>query len=178
MSELILEKRDKVYIPVIAGLSLAVALAVAILFYLPYKGSLDVGFLPTLNAILNSGTALALVLGFTMVKKKNIKGHRVAMFTAFLLSSVFLVSYVLYHANSEHTTFPTDNPYKYLYYFILLTHILLSAIIVPLVLTSIYFAVSQQIDRHKKIVKFTFPIWLYVSITGVIVFLMISPYYK
>ncbi len=178
MADLVLNQKDKLFIPVIAGLSLAVAVAVAVLFYIPQKGGLDVGFLPPLNAVLNTGTAMALIIGFYFVKTKNIKMHRMAMLTAFLLSSVFLISYVVYHFNAEKTTFPADNPTRPIYLTILLTHILLAGIVVPLVLTSIYFGLSNQVERHKKIVKFTFPIWLYVSITGVIVYLMISPYYK
>lgn len=169
---------DKVYLPIIALLSLVVAGLVGTLFSLKEKGGLDVRFLPHINAVLNTGTSVALVLGFFYVKRQNIKMHRTGMLTAFVLSSLFLVSYVLYHYNVESTRFPTDHPYKYVYYFVLLTHVLLSAVVVPLVLTSVYFALSNQIIRHKKWVKYTFPIWLYVSITGVIVYLMISPHYK
>ena len=162
----------------ITGLSVGVLLAVVVLFYVPLKGSMNVSFLPKLNAILNTTTAVMLILGFVAVKKNNVKAHRFFMFAAFVLSAVFLVSYVLYHANAQHTAFPTDNSLKWVYYFVLFTHILLSAAVVPLVLRSIYFGISNQIEKHKKIVKFTFPIWLYVSVTGVIVYLMISPYYN
>lgn len=174
----VLSPNNKVYFPIIGILSLVVAGLVATLFSLKEKGGMDVRFLPHLNAVLNTGTSIALVLGFVYVRRLNIKMHRTMMATAFGLSSLFLVSYVFYHYNIESTRFPKDNPFKYLYYFVLLTHVLLSAIVVPLVLTSIYFALSNQISRHRAWVKYTFPIWLYVSITGVIVYLMISPYYK
>lgn len=173
-----MEKKDNLFLPIIGGLSLVVLIAVAVLFYVPLKGTWDVSFLPKLNAILNSGTALALLVGFYFVKNQNIKMHRLTMFLAFVLSSVFLVSYVIYHANAQHTKFPTENSLKYVYYFVLLTHILLSAVVVPLVLSSIYYGVTNQIEKHKKVVKYTFPIWLYVSVTGVIVYAMISPYYQ
>ncbi|HTF82587.1 MAG TPA: DUF420 domain-containing protein, partial [Cytophagales bacterium] len=123
MATIVLSQKDKVFIPIIAGLSVAVAVAVAVLFYLPSKGSLDVGFLPHLNAVLNTATSIALVLGFYFVRKQDIKMHRLVMLSAFLLSTVFLVCYVIYHGNSESTRFPKDHPWKYLYYFILLTHI-------------------------------------------------------
>jgi putative membrane protein len=173
-----LENKDKLFLPIIGGLTLAVLAAISVLFYLPLKGTMNVSLLPRLNAILNSSTAVALVLGFIFVKNGNIKMHRFAMFLAFTLSTMFLVSYVLYHANAQHTVFPTDNSFKYVYYLVLLTHILLSIVVVPLVLSSIYFGITNQIEKHKKVVKYTFPIWLYVSITGVIVYIMISPYYQ
>ncbi len=178
MSSFVLSKKDKLFIPIIAGLSLIVALLVATLFYMPEKGSLDVKLLPHVNAVLNTLTSFALLLGFYFVRRRQVKMHRMAMLTAFAMCTVFLISYVFYHGNAESTVFPKDEPIRYVYYFVLLTHILLSAIVVPLVLVSIYYALSEQIARHKKIVKFTFPIWLYVSVSGVVVYLMISPYYK
>jgi len=99
------------------------------------------------------------------------------MISAFILGCIFLIFYVIYHANAPSTKFGGEGLIRYVYFFFLITHILLAFIVVPLVLSAIYFAVSDKIEKHRKIVKFTFPVWLYVSITGIIVYLMISPYY-
>jgi putative membrane protein len=172
----------------------AIPVVVAILLFIPQTGKLgdfDVSVLPTLNAILNSATSVCLILAFLFIKQKNIKMHRNLMMTAFALSSVFLVSYVIYHFQAPSTRFGDINAdgildaselasvgsMRYVYLFILLTHIALAIIVVPLVLLAFYFALSKQIDRHKRMVKWTFPVWTYVAITGVVVYLMISPYY-
>lgn len=194
MMEVNTTKNNAIYQWLIAALSIAVPILVSILFYVPQTGKmgdLDVSYLPHLNAALNTCTALSLIAGFICIKKRLITYHRTAMMTAFVLSSLFLVFYVIYHYQGTHTLFGDFNhdgkvdvgeslrvtPLKYAYYFLLLTHIVLAAIVVPFVLFAIYFAVSNQIVKHKKIVKYTFPIWLYVAVTGVIVYLMISPYY-
>ena len=175
-------------------LSLAVPLLVCFLFYVPQSGKLgdyNVSILPHINAILNSLTALSLIFGFYFIKSKNIKYHRIAMVSAFIFSSLFLISYVIYHYQGTHVLYGDvdhngvvsshesnmASPLKYVYYFILITHIILAAIVIPFVLFALYFAISNQINKHKKIVKYTFPIWLYVAITGVFVYFMISPYY-
>ncbi|PVY41651.1 putative membrane protein [Pontibacter virosus] len=165
---------------VIAILSVAIPVVVAMLFFMPKEGSstADVSFLPTLHAILNSITAFALVIGYYNIRKGNIKVHRAAMATAFGLSAIFLVSYVTYHFLGERTIYGGDGYLKLFYYFILLTHIVLAVVIVPLVLLSMYFALSNQFARHRRISKWTFPIWLYVAVTGVLVYIMISPYYS
>jgi putative membrane protein len=165
---------------IIGVLSVAIPLVVA---YLLFGGKatkiqgLDVSFLPHLNAVMNTATFLCLVAGGFAIRNKNISLHRTLMMSAFVLSSIFLVSYVVYHNNAESTAFPKENPLRYVYLFILLTHILLSMVVVPLVLLALYFAWTKQIEKHKRIVKWTYPVWLYVASTGVIVYLMISPYY-
>jgi putative membrane protein len=141
-------------------------------------GDVDVTFLPKLHALLNSLTALALVTGYYFVKNKNIRGHRFAMVTAFVLSAFFLISYVTYHYQAAPTRYGGEGTLRTVYYVILITHIVLAAVIVPLVLLSVYFAVSEQISRHRKIARWTFPIWLYVAVTGVVVYFMIAPYYQ
>lgn len=176
-----LAKNNKLYLTIIGVLSVAIPVVVAVLFSIPQTGGLgdlDVSFLPKLNAVLNSSTAIALVLGYFFIKNNNIVYHRLSMFTAFTLSSLFLVSYVVYHFQAEHTLFGGVGAVKVIYLSLLLSHILLAICIVPLVLLTIYFAISNQIVKHKIIAKWTFPIWLYVAVTGVIVYLMISPYYK
>lgn len=167
-------------IPLIGFLSVIVPLIVAVLLFMPNSGKftdLDVHFLPHLNAILNASTALLLILGLVFIKKGNREWHKMSMYSAFLLSSAFLISYVIYHASAEHTKFGGEGLIKYVYFGLLMSHILLSVVIVPLVLFSIYFAITKRYKKHKKLVKFTWPIWIFVAISGVIVYLMISPYY-
>jgi len=191
----IIEKKDSLYQIIIGVLSIAIPVVVSVLFYIPQTGKLgdlDVSFLPHLNAVLNSCTTVALLAGFYCIKfKKDARLHRTAMLVAFGLSSIFLISYVIYHYQGEHTVYgDVDNNLvldaaelaavgftRTIYVVILVTHIILAAIVVPFVLFAIYFGISNQVSKHKKIVKWTFPIWLYVAITGVIVYLMISPYY-
>lgn len=173
-------KNERWYRGIIVTLSVVVPVLVAILLFIPQTGKLgdiNVSFLPHLNGVLNTATAIALMVGYYFVKKKNQEYHRLAMLSAFAISSMFLVSYVVYHFQSAPTKFGGTGLIKGVYYFLLLTHIALAAIVVPFVLFSLYYALTKQIARHKKVVKYTFPIWLYVSVTGVIVYLMISPYY-
>ncbi len=174
-------KKDKLYLPIIGVLSVIVPVLVAVLLFMeePFKvTTYDVSFLPHLNAILNSATAVSLVLGFVFIKRyKNECLHKTAMMVAFVLSSLFLISYVIYHSQAEHTTFDGEGAVRTIYLFILGSHIILSIAIVPLVLLSIYFAITNRITKHKRLVKFTFPIWIYVAITGVVVYMMIRQYY-
>ena len=128
-------------------------------------------------ATVNGVTAVVLIAAFIAIKNKNIKLHERLMKTAIALSVAFLVMYVAYHMTSDSTKFGGEGVIKYAYYFILITHILLSIVIIPFVLITYVRAITNNIERHKKIAKITFPMWLYVAITGVIVYLMISPYY-
>lgn len=136
-----------------------------------------VSHLPLLNAILNGTCSVLLIASLYFIKQKNIPVHKKINITAFFLSSAFLVSYILYHYFTEETPFPSDNPLRPLYLVILLSHILLAALVLPFILISFYFGLNMKIPQHKKIVRWSYPIWLYVTITGVIVYLMISPYY-
>ena len=165
---------------IIIILSIAIPVVVGILLFKPAKGVEQaewVAFLPALNAVMNSATSLLLIAGFYFIRKKMIQYHKMSMISAFLLGSVFLISYVIYHSMADSTSFGGEGAIRYVYYFLLLTHILLAIIVVPFVLFAFYFALTNKIEKHKKIVKYTFPIWLYVSVTGVLVYLMISPYY-
>jgi putative membrane protein len=171
---------DSRYLVLIAVLSVVVPLLVAFLLFMPQTGKLgdiDVTFLPKLHAVLNSLTALALVTGYYFVKSQNVRFHRYSMVTAFVLSSFFLISYVTYHYQAAPTTFGGEGGLRYFYYFVLLTHIVLAVVIVPLVLLSIYFGWSNQVARHRRVSRWTFPLWLYVAVTGVLVYILISPYY-
>lgn len=183
MNEVLIANRNKRFLPIIWVVSIAIPLVVAILFYLQRKngglfGDLNVAFLPHLNAVLNSATFVCLIGGFISVKRNKVQNHRMFMMTAFVLSSLFLVSYVIYHSQGSETQFGGQGAIRYFYFFILITHIGLSMFVVPLALFAIYFAITQQIERHKKVVRWTFPVWTYVAFTGVLVYLMISPYYN
>jgi putative membrane protein len=171
--------KDKYFVPLIWGLSILVPLAVAILLYMPEirVNGFNVKILPTLNAGINFTVSILLILGVYFIKQKNIKFHKVCMLSAFVLSSIFLISYVIYHASVPETRFGGQGIVRYIYFFVLITHIILATLVVPLALFSIYRGLNSEVVLHKKIVKYTFPIWLYVSVTGVIVYLMISPYY-
>jgi putative membrane protein len=160
-------------------LSLAIPIAVAVLLGIRQK--VDLGdwttYLPHINGIINSITSVLLLLGLYFIRQKNVEAHKRTMLSAFTLGSLFLVSYVLYHLTNESTPFGGQGWIRPVYYFLLISHIVLSVVVVWFVLRAVYFALSGQIQKHKQIVKYTFPIWLYVSITGVIVYLMIKPYY-
>jgi putative membrane protein len=182
------------YLVIIGVLSIAIPVVVALLFYLPQTGKLgdlDVSILPHFNAVLNSSSAIALIVGYYFIKKGKRKEHIASMVSAFTLSSLFLISYVIYHYQGTHTLFGDLNSdgilsdiekesiggIRTIYLVVLLTHILLAAIIVPFVLLSVYFGITKQYASHRKVSKWTFPLWLYVAISGVIVYLLISPYY-
>lgn len=165
----------------IVTLSVAIPLVVALLFGVNLrKMGYDVeplSFLPPIYAAVNGITAVVLVLAVMAIKKGNRRLHENLMKTAIGCSIAFLGMYVAYHMTSDSTAFGGEGWIKYVYYFILITHIILSVVIIPLVLITYVRALAQVFDKHKKIAKITFPIWLYVAVTGVIVYLMISPYY-
>jgi putative membrane protein len=134
--------------------------------------------LPLLHALINGTCAVILILSLRAIKAKNVAKHKALNLTAFGLSALFLISYVIYHFFVPETTFGGEGPLRYIYYFILISHIILAAGVLPLILLSFWYALNEKIDKHRKIVRFTFPIWLYVGVTGVVVYLMISPYYS
>lgn len=162
-------------------LSIAIPVAVAVLFKVKLKDfgfSVEpLSFLPPIYATTNGITAVLLVAAVIAIKNGKRKVHENLMKTAIALSVAFLVMYVAYHMTADSTKFGGEGIIKYAYYFILISHIILSVAIIPLVLITYVRALSQQFDQHKKIAKITFPIWLYVAVTGVVVYLMISPYY-
>jgi putative membrane protein len=168
----------------IISTSLAIPLAVAVLYFMPKieanSGALRsfLNGLPMFNAINNGITAVILLFALIAIRKKKIEIHRKLMTSALLFSVLFLLSYVTYHATSESTIYPKDAPYRSLYLLILSTHIMISAIIVPLVLISYTRALAKRFDKHRKIAKITWPLWFYVAITGVLVYIFISPYYQ
>ncbi|WP_339250333.1 DUF420 domain-containing protein [Sporosarcina sp. FSL W8-0480] len=137
----------------------------------------DVTILPMMNAIFNSFTFIFLVAALIAIKKKNINAHRKFIYAAFCTTALFLVTYVAYHYLAVSTPFGGEGLIKGIYYFVLITHIILAAAIVPLALTSVARAWNREYDRHRQIVRWTMPLWLYVSFTGVLVYILISPYY-
>lgn len=158
-------------------LSIAIPIAVAVLFTVKIPGVERLGFLPPIYATINGITAILLIIAVYQIRKGNRKAHERLMKTAILFSVLFLVMYVAYHMTSDSTTYGGEGILKYIYYFILLTHILLSIIVIPFVLITYVRAISGQFYKHRKIARITYPLWLYVAVTGVIVYLMISPYY-
>lgn len=132
--------------------------------------------LPALNAFLNSSSTVLIIAGFIAVKKRKFITHMKLMLTAFITSSLFLISYLLYHNFVGHTPFPGEGWIRPVYFSILISHIILSAFVVPLVLTSFYFAYSGKFSKHRKVSMWTFPIWLYVSVTGVMIFFILNAY--
>ena len=170
---------DKKFFILSVIISVIVFAVVVILNIIPKPGFVPdfVKHLPLLNALLNGTCTVLLVASLYFIKRKNIPVHKKINITAFFLSSAFLVSYILYHYFTEETSFPSEHPLRPLYLAILISHILLAALVLPFILISFYFGLNMKIPQHKKIVRWSYPIWLYVTITGVIVYLMISPYY-
>ena len=168
---------DKKYNKLIVVLSIIIPVAVAILFGVRIPNVEPLSFLPPIYATINGLTAVILVIAVIAIKKKNIVLHENLMTTALWCSAAFLVMYVAYHMTSDSTKFGGEGVIKYVYYFILLTHILLSIIVIPFVLITYVRAITQNFEKHKKIARITFPLWLYVAVSGVLVYIMISPYY-
>ena len=172
---------EKKYNTLIAIISIVIPLAVVALFSIRLK---DFGinvtplhFLPPIYAGINALTAIILILAVNAIKKGNKSLHANLMKTAIGLSILFLLMYIAYHMTTDETKFGGEGAIRYVYFFLLITHIALSVITIPLVLTTYVRALAERFDKHKKIAKYTFPIWLYVAITGVIVYFMIAPYY-
>ena len=172
---------EKKYNKWIITLSVLIPVAVAVLFKIKLK---DLGFnvaplpiLPPIYATINGVTAVLLVSAVLAIKKGKRQLHEKLMKTAIACSLVFLLLYIAYHMTTDSTKFGGEGVLKYVYYFILMSHILLSIALIPLVLITYVRALANKFDKHKKIAKITFPIWLYVAVTGVVVYLMISPYY-
>lgn len=131
-------------------------------------------FQPLLHAILNGSCAILLIFSLKAIKAGNITRHKNLNLTAFCLSALFLISYVIYHYLAPKSSYLGDAPGKYIYFFILLTHILLSATVLPLILLSFWYALTDNVQKHRKIVRFSYPIWLYVAVTGVLVYLFMA----
>lgn len=160
----------------IVVLSIVIPVAIAVLFRVKIEGY-DFSFLPPIYATVNGVTALLLTAAFIAIKSRRVILHRRLMKTCIFLSFCFLVMYVLYHMTSEPTPYGGEGWIRTVYYVILVSHILLSVGVVPLVLFTFARALSGDFERHRALARFAFPVWLYVAVTGVIVYLMISPFY-
>jgi putative membrane protein len=171
--------RDRFVLPVIGGLSLAVVLAIAfVIFRAPAapRGVPTAPLLPTVNASLNGASAVLLVAGYVCIRRRNVAAHRACMLGAFTASAIFLISYLVYHARAGSVHFTGVGWLRAVYFPLLVSHIMLSAVVLPLALTTIYRAWNGEIARHRRIARFTLPVWLYVSVTGVVVYAML--YYR
>lgn len=157
--------------------SIVVPVLVAFLFTVRIPNVEPLSFLPPIYASINGLTAIFLIIALWAIKNKKIVLHEGLMKISIGLSLVFLVMYVAYHMTSDSTPYGGEGFMRYIYFFILITHIILSIGVIPMVLITYVRAISKQFANHKKIARYTFPIWLYIAITGVIVYLMISPYY-
>lgn len=173
--------QEQKYKKLITALSIVIPIAVAALFSINLKrlgfNVESLAFLPPIYATINGITAITLIAAVIAIKKGNRKLHEQLNTFAIVCSLAFLLMYIAYHITSDSTKFGGEGIVKYVYYFILISHILLSIIIIPLVLTTYMYAKLGDFQRHKKIAKNTFPLWLYVAITGVVIYIMISPYY-
>jgi putative membrane protein len=169
-------KRDGFWLRIIALVSVVAIAAIAFLILGPrpegLHGTLDVSALPAVNCTLNAITAMLLITGVLLIRQKRIELHRKVMLTAFGSSFAFLVSYVLYHWFKSGPTYYIGEWTK-IYYFILITHIFLAAVIVPLALVTLYRGWQMQVSKHRFIAKITYPLWLYVSVTGVVIYVML-----
>lgn len=180
MLQPLLSKNDRKYRVLILVFSFIVFAAVVLLGR--YKLEVDLGFdihiFAAINAVINSIVSVLLLAGLITARKKKFEVHRNIMFAAMTLSLLFLVSYIAHHLLSGDTKYGGDGAIRYVYYTILITHIFLAAIILPFILFTSYRALIGEYERHRRIARITWPIWFYVSVTGVVVYLMISPYYN
>lgn len=177
MEETEIQTRRDPYRKLIIALSIVVPVVVAVLFGMPKIQGYDTSFLPPIYATINGITAILLVVAVTAIKNGKRRLHERIMKVCIGLSALFLMLYVVYHITSESTPYGGTGVLRYVYFFILITHILLSVGVIPMVLFTFARALSQDFTRHRRLARYTFPVWLYVAVTGVIVYLMISPYY-
>ncbi|WP_282074558.1 DUF420 domain-containing protein [Maribacter aquivivus] len=170
-------KDEKKFNKLIAVVSVIIPIVVAILFGVKLPNVEPLSFLPPIYAAINGITAVLLLVAVWAIKKGNQKLHQNLMTTNIVLSLLFLIMYIAYHMTSDSTSYGGEGAIKYVYYFILITHIVLSIALIPLVLRTYALAYLKKFEDHRALAKYTFPIWLYVAVTGVVVYLMISPYY-
>ncbi len=168
---------DKRYNKGIVILSIIIPVLVASLFVIRIPNVEPLSFLPPIYASINGLTAVVLLIALWAIKSKKVRLHEGLMKTAIGLSVLFLLMYLAYHMTSDSTTYEGEGNIKYVYYFILISHIILSIAVIPFVLITYVRAITKNFEKHKKIARITFPLWLYVAISGVLVYIMISPYY-
>ena len=170
-------KDEKKFNKLITVVSVIIPIVVAILFGVKLPNVEPLSFLPPIYAAINGLTAVLLLVAVWAIKNGNQKLHQNLMTTNIALSLLFLIMYIAYHMTSDSTSYGGEGAIKYVYYFILITHILLSIALIPLVLRTYAKAYLKKFEDHRALAKYTFPVWLYVAVTGVVVYLMISPYY-
>ena len=170
-------KSLKTYNAIIVTVSIVIPIVVAILFTIRIPNTAPLSMLPPIYATINGITAILLLVAVFQIKRGNRKLHERLMKVNIFLSLLFLLMYIAYHLTSDSTPFGGEGLLRYAYFFILITHIVLSIALIPLVLFTYKHAALRNFEAHKRLSRFTFPIWLYVAVTGVIVYLMISPYY-
>jgi putative membrane protein len=171
------KKINKAYNAIIIVVSILIPVVVAVLSRVRIPNMAPLDMLPPIYAIINGATAILLVVAVMQIKRGNKRKHQVLMKINILLSLLFLIMYIAYHVTSEMAIYGGEGIIRYVYYFILASHIILSGILVPLVLLTYKHAALGEYLKHRKLAKITFPIWFYVAVTGVVVYLMISPYY-
>src|SRR5690625_1982652 len=173
---------ERNYNPLIWTLSVIAVIIILAINYIPRSTTdtifgMNLTVLPLINAILNGIAFLFLIGALVSIKKGNIKAHRNFIFAAFGATFLFLITYLTYKSLAGSTSYGGDGILKYIYYFVLITHIVLSTILLPLALFTLAKGLNMQTEKHRRIARWTMPIWLYVSVTGVLVYLLISPYY-
>lgn len=171
---LVLARRLELYATLFSIIVLALVVGMR---YISIDMPFDVMILPPFHALVNSLTAICLVAAFINIKKGQVKGHRLFNTIALGLSAIFLISYVIYHISTEPTSYGGEGTIKYVYYFLLATHVFLAAASLPFILFTFIRAYTRQFDRHKQMARWVFPIWLYVALTGPICYFMLAPYY-
>lgn len=175
-------ERDKLIFRLTLVISIVVFLLVLLLnrrvFPAPDSYPDWIHFLPKLNAMINGTCAVLLILSLRMIKQKKIAMHKKLNLTAFFLSALFLISYVCFHYFVPETSYGGEGVMRTIYYIILISHIILAALVLPLILLSFYHGLQSNVSKHRRIVRFSYPIWLFVTLSGVLVYLMISPYYS
>jgi putative membrane protein len=174
MANIALEKKLNTLAYVV---SVVVLLLVGLMRRVKIETDIDFGFLPPVHASLNALTAVILVVAFIHIKNGRVEQHRKAIYAAMFTSALFLLSYVLYHFTTPETRFGGEGVIRYIYFFILITHIILAALTLPFILLTFNRAYTDQFDRHRKMARWVFPLWLYVAVTGPICYLMLKPYY-
>jgi len=167
---------EKTYNKLVIVLSILIPLIVAVLFRVKIDVELPI-FLPPIYATINALTAIILMVAVWAVKNKKVKLHEKLMTVAIMLSALFLLMYVAYHMTSESTKFGGEGAIRTFYFIVLISHIVLSVAVIPFVLITFVKGITNNIEKHKRIARITFPLWLYAAISGVIVFVLISPYY-
>jgi len=177
MSNSAMKNREKILNRLAIGVSVIVFIVVGMMRRVKIQTDIDFSFLPAVNAAINSTTAVLLLLGLWKIKQKNVQAHRKIMTTAIVLSALFLLSYVLYHFTTPETRYGGEGLSHTIYLILLATHIVLAGAILPFILFTYIRALTGQYERHKKLARWVFPFWLYVAITGPVIYFMLRPYY-